>query len=448
MAWEMRLGKRTATGGVEDLSTDALSDVSEWVQYEPSPAPIGLTWTPGTREGAHLVDSEVGNVEESFDIYTVANARAARRLISTYLHTARLWAQEWRRDMRVVAQIRDTAYSDTWYEAQLFAGSCVRSGHVGKKSRITWVRAPYWRGPETVQQVSVDFGRTYEDYATIYNHDDAQPGHVNWLYVQAPDGNVPALTRIRVRNTYEKGRLREVRIGWSDRPVNLILEGEDALGVSVQPRANYSGEAFGQASTFRWELDYSLVRDLVGDFDVYVNGDLSDDSWKAWAGYALTKDHSGLQDYATGQDGWTYLGELTVPVGGYVEGERYPLMIWVVSEGGDQGIIDYVHLVPSTPYSRRLRFSGYNAQPGTCVEDDGIRKHTVYEWSGERIVIPVYGHNQIQLRPSALLDPANAQQMLIFGLEGDRGDANAMRTAQVQIYTVDRWDGLPDVAGS
>ena len=435
--YELRLVRVEAYGS-GDIETVA-EVAAEWVDFTPQGAPVNVTYTQGRGAGALPIAADVGNVEETATLWYPRPLDGLRQF-NAALETARRWALSGRRDMRMVLQVRNAGQNAHWYEATLYGGVAQPNGSA-RNAAVRWVREPYWRGEEGLLQVRTWFDEAWTDYATIYNCDDDRAGYNNFVLVESPVGNVPALTRIRISNTYATNRLAQVRMGWYDRPINLVLEAEDSeLGVTTHYGTAYSNLYRAQGSAFRWQVDFASHRDYVGPFRVLANGWLRGDRWRVAVGYELTPQQTGR--WITGVNGWTDLGMIVLPPGGYTHPLRYPFKVWLQSEDSTSAWLDFVHFIPMEQY-RRLQFRAYNALPGTCIEDDGIRGELVYDVSGERMpMLDGYGE-QIQLYPEALL-PSSGQQMITFGLEADTGAAAAERTAQVQITAVPRWNVIPD----
>lgn len=441
--YEFRIVRIEAQGNSELRTTTDLTELCEWFEFTPAAAPVELTWTAGSREGAWPVAQRVGNVEETVTAWTLGNASAARAALNAAFQQARTWGIGFRRDMRIVIQVRNPCVNTAFFEAQLYGGSAVPVDAVGRQTAIKWTRAPYWMGQERTMGLRTALNGAYADYADLYNCDDARPGYNNWVIVEPPVGTVPALARIRIQNTYADDRMREVRMGWYDRPNNLILEGENSeLSPDITNDAERSNQAYAAANGFRWTLPWSTVRDLVGEFRVLSNGSLAGQRWRLAVGVELTREQT--LRYVAGANGWTDLGQVSLPPGGYVAGERYPVRVWLESEDGLAGGLDFVHFVP-VEQARRIRFRGYDALPGTCVVDDGIRDELYYEFGTQKLAILDGWGTPIQLRPEALLPYTwSGQQMITFGFSGPTGNADAKRTARVQIAARPRWDVLPD----
>lgn len=448
---ELRFVTMRASGEDDAQTVVAISPPYSILEYVPQAAPESVTWTQGQREGAWPVDSSVENVTETIRLEVAAAAHDALDTFKQALAMARTWSKGARGDMRVVLQVRDLArHGDDWYEAQVFGGQVDLEDGRGRVLRMYVERAPYWSETEDRIMTLGNTGET-DTVVTIYNHDDSEAAHDNWVVVEPPPGNVPALTRIRLRNTYnDPARLAEVRVGWYDRPHVLALEGEStelpAVLYSEEGLSNLGG---AQASRFQWALPQADVQDYVGLFQVLANGSLSGQC-RVSAGYEITAYQKGR--YATGRVGWTDLGLMSMPPGGYVHPVRYPVRVWV--DCGASSRLDFVQFVPAMQF-RRWLFRGYNAQYSTCIVDDGIRDELIYEYGNQAMpVLDGYGE-RIMLYPAGLLPEValpggfvpgwteTRNQVLVFAMKGDTGDALAARSAEVHVTCRARWDTLP-----
>ena len=450
MSWEFQIARiEWTTSGESITALDLTGDV---VDYAPAQPKLQLTQTAGPRDGAYPVAHEAQNVTESVRIrVNVANAKTTYINAAEAVHRALLWAEDLRRDRRVVVRFRDTERHDAgvYYESDLYSARVTleRGGLI----RISWERAPCWSGPEELLKVKNNWtqysgevtpdGNGYADYAQITNCDDDNPLHNNWIIVEAPDGTVETPAHIRINNNYDSNRLKAVRIGWSDRPQAFTLEAEDAAGVYVDPGDVYSNLARARASTFVWEISHTDVRDYVGRFRVLANGALSGATWTLHAGYELTKKQEARYpdgaSYATGANGWTDIGELSLPPGPYLHPPRPTLKLWL--EGSSECWLDYIVFVPVERWQYRyLWFSdGYNCVPGACIFDDGWRGEYGYDFDGVNYAsLSAYGA-PIRLRPQA------SEQMLTFALTNDYDGAEALRSALVAVYARPRYDVLP-----
>jgi hypothetical protein len=444
---EFRLARIEWTTSGETTTTTNITPPLDLIEYIPSAAPVDVDWTPGRGVGSWPVAHRVDNVTETLVLSARCDAPGYLRTLNAALARARHWAQGFRRDMRTVLQVRDNNRheSDEWYEARIYGGRVAFEDGMGKTLRMTFVREPYWHGEEAICQVantSTDWA--FEDTCGIYNHDDDMPDHNNWVLVDAPDGDVPTPAMITIWNTYDDDRLKKITIGWMDRPALLALEGEDADHATLNTGTEYSGAAIGADSSYTWEIANTGLVDYVGMYRVLAQGNLSGATWSLSVGYELTKQQQ--LSAVDGERGWTDLGQVILPPGGYTHPTRYNMKVWL--DGSAEGALDFLAFVPMQQY-RVLEFQGYNALPGTCIEDNGIRDELVYRFGDERMPILRSWGQPIHLWPDGMLPqalpgptPPN-EQMMVFALEDDGGGAEALRTATIAVRARPRYEILP-----
>lgn len=448
MAWEFQICRiEWTTSGETVTCIDIGASVFE---YFPSSPPLSINRTQGRRRGSVPIAHAASNVMETVRVkFAAASYWSGFRALEAMLERALQWAESDRRDMRSVLRFRDTArHGATYYETPLYDGRITQER--GPVLSLTWERGPYWTGPEVPLPVvnnwvtysgEVTPGEGgYYDYAQVTNADDGTPTRCNWVIVTPPSGDVPTPIRLRIQNNYDEGRLRSVRVGWNDRPQALVLEGENATGAAVTNDTAYSNMAWAAGTTFKWVIEQSTVRDFTGPFRVLANGNLGGETWRVAAGYALTRKQYGTRAAVDGENGWTDLGLLSFPPGGYVHPIRYPVSVWL--DGSGEGNLDYLVFIPQRQH-RWLAFTeGYNCQPGACIEDDGWRDELVLDHDGQRVPILEGFGDPIMAWPSALL-PGTAQQMLTFALESDSGKATADRSAIVQVFARPHYRTMP-----
>ncbi len=455
MTWHLQIARFEWTAAGETATGLALGDkVIEFEVADPEPM---LERRRGRFDGSRIVAHGNENVVDSVLVRIPAedDAYSAHHETALAIRRALLWQESLRNDRRVVVRFRDDARHESgeWYEAPLIDGRVrlERGGFL----RLSWERGPYWSGPETVLKVKNNWtqyagivtpdANGYYEYAQITNCDDDDPEHNNWVIIETPGGTVETLVRLRIQNNYDSSRrLKSVRAAWGSRPQKLTLEAEDSEGISpddIEPDADFGGMAHARSSVFRWTIEQGIYTDLVGRFRVLANGRLNGTTWTFAAGYALTREQYAIQDdgetTATGKNGWTDLGEIVLPPGGFLHQPRAPLKLWL--DGSGEAWLDYVALLPVENDQFRYLFfnEGYNCLYEACIEDDGWRGEQAYEVGGLR-------YASVQAHGSPLwITPAADAQMLSFTLENDRGGAEALRTAIVQVFARPQYDWLP-----
>lgn len=424
------------------------------VEFEVAEPALTIERRQGRFDGTRAVAHRGETVTDSVLVRAgTANPHTAYHTTAIALRRALLWQESLRADRRVVVRFRDSDRhgSTEWYEAPLING-VVRLER-GPFLRLTWERGPYWSGPEALLKVKNNWtqyggvvtpdANGYYDYAQVMNCDDADPTHNNWVIVETPGGTVETPLRLRLQNNYDStARLRSVRVGWGPRPQKLTLEAEDSeLTPYIEPGETYSNLARARDTEFRWTIAQSLQTDLVGRFRVLANGQLNSGTWTFAAGYALTKEQYAVQDdgetTVTGRSGWTDLGEIVLPPGGFLHQPRAPLRLWLT--GSAEAMLDYVVLLPveNNQYRHIFFNEGYNCLYQACIEDDNWRDELAYELGGVR-------YASLQAHGAPLwVTPAETTQMLSFALENHGGNAEALRTAIVQVFARPQYDWLP-----
>jgi len=427
------------TGG-DDVVIMPVTAAMQVLEYVPSPAPVNVTSTPGRRVGSRPVDSAIGNVTESLTVRVIGSVPDAQRTLNQAFAMALEWSKQFRRDMRFVVRIRDPQRHQDWFEAELFGGRADMQGGSGRVLRLTWERDPYWSGAEQILNLlnTVSSGYTLG----VTNCDDDRYGHDNFVILDAPPGDVPTPARIRIRNTYASNvptRLADVRIGWYDRPHYLALEGENSeTTTTLESDDKYSNQARATAQNYMWTLPQSTIVDYVGLFRVLANGDLRGGTWTIGAGYELTRWQTAKA--VAGQSGWTDLGLISLPPGGYVHPFRYPVRIWL--DGSASGQLDYLMFMPIQQF-RRVQFErGYNCVVGACIVDDGIRGELIYDFNGQALPIMTGRGDQIEVWPASIL-PGTQQQILVFAMADEFSGAAPLRTADIQVTVRPRYNVLP-----
>ena len=152
----------------------------------------------------------------------------------------------------------------------------------------------------------------------------------------------------------------------------------------------------------------------------------------------------GTRDVVAGQNGWTDLGLLSLPPGGYRTPTRYPLQVWLT--GSAAAWLDYVVLLPAYQF-RRIEFPyGYDCVYQACIVDDP-EEGLYYDIGGQKLPILAGYGAPVQAWPAGMLPLQAAatphQQMLVFALESASGGAEALRSAQIEVSARARYSVLP-----
>lgn len=457
---ELEIARREFTADGETITATPITPTAKVVEYIPQDVSYNVQYTHGDLPGAKPTRHQVGNVGETLKLAVPCDAPGALRAFAAEFERALRWAEQNREDMQVFLRVTDPERygEDVWFESRLFGGRVVFENSAGRVLDLVVERFPYWEGAWT--RLSVKNNRTQElepegvvidedgwaTFGSVTNADDTDPTRDNWLMLEAPPGDAPAPLRIRIQNDYvttPPTRVRQVRIGWYDRQQNLILEGEDGAGSVIATGAQYSSDVACSNDAFKWDVPQNLFRDFVGPFRVWANGNLSGSTWRFAAGYELTRMQYASRAPVAGTNGWTDLGQVQLPAGGYRTPTRYESTFWL--DGSAVRFLDYVLLQP-VYQTRRLRFRVYNCVPGACIVDDP-EQGVYYDYSGQKLPVLEAWGNPIEAWPEGLL-PFQAtetphSQMLTFMLESESGAAVADRSALVEVFARPRYRVLP-----
>lgn len=458
---ELEIARREFTADGETVTATAITPTAKVLDYVPVDVSYDVQYTHGELPGAKPTRHTVGNVVESLKLAVACDAPGALRAFAAEFERALRWAEQNREDMQVFLRVTDPERftAGVWFEARLFGGRVTFESSAGRVLNLTVERFPYWEGAWTrllvknnrTQEVEPDGVEIDEDgwatFGSVTNADDADPARDNWLMIEPPPGDAPAPLRIRIQNDYETTpatRLKTVRIGWYDRQQNLILEAEDGAGSVITTDARYSNERVCSNTTFKWVIPQDLYRDFVGPFRVWANGSLSGATWRFAAGYELTRMKYASRAVVDGANGWTDLGQIQLPAGGYRTPTRYPGAFWL--DGSAARDLDFVLLQP-VYQARRLTFtSGYNCVPGACIVDDP-EQGVYYDFSGQKLPILDAWGNPIEAWPDGILPfqgiDTPHSQMLTFMLASESGAAVADRSALIEVFARPRYRVLP-----
>lgn len=458
---ELEIARREFTADGETITATAITPMAKVIQYVPQDVAYNVQYTHGDLPGAKPTRHTVGNVTETLQLVVPCDAPGALRAFAAEFERALRWAEQNREDMQVFLRVKDEERyaANTWFEARLYGGRVTFENSAGRVLNLTVERFPFWEGAWT--RLNVKNNRTQEvqpsgvvidedgwaTFGSVTNADDADPERDNWLMLAAPPGDAPAPLRIRIQNDYATTpatRLRTVRIGWYDRQQNLVLEAEDGAGAIMATGAQYSSDVACTNEAFKWVIPQNLVRDFVGPFRVWANGRLDGATWRFAAGYELTRMQYASRAAVDGANGWTDLGQVQLPAGGYRTPTRYEAAFWLDGSAARQ--VDFVLLQP-VYQSRRLTFTrGYNCVVGACIVDDP-EQGVYYDFSGQKLPnLDAWG-DPIEAWPEGLLPFQSINtphsQMLTFMLASESGAAAADRSALVEVFARPRYRVLP-----
>ncbi len=316
-------------------------------------------------------------------------------------------------------------------------------------------RRPFWE-TVTERELPLDNGSAggpATGGVTIYNHDDGDSGHDNWVDVAAADvaGNLPSPLRLRMTNNTGADILyfnfwQAINSHHSPTTFAHIIEGESMVGITQVADGGSSGGYFGRATwttliqhavdLFKWSLPSALLTAAAGgffrvlvrfanapptgmEFQLHIKTDLGA-SKSLWDGPKLTTTGNRLQDF----------GVVQLPPGVTGDGDvYYPVRLVISGEytGTSQLDIDFVQLTPadSTRWFKQL---GYGIPPDDSIENNGPTGHihNIDAATGQRLYLYEAYSAVLHIWP-------NRAQRLFFLFDETTG-MNVNRTSLIRAW--------------
>lgn len=283
-------------------------------------------------------------------------------------------------------------------------------GSLITRARLTVTRASWWEGSRTQIPLTNGNGSNNTSGLTIYNHDDGDAGHDNYLEISAGSvaGVVPSPVELQLTNN--NGATVAINAFYLannifDTSFSHIVEGEaQASGGSDGSAGTCSGGqflslAFTGTGTAQWNLVATQMKKTQGRYfhllarmpffalapGTYVK--------------ASIRDNNGLVVLATMKDAvkltlgtayLQYLGTLPLPPGGFNDDYGIQRLVLEFSCAVSETInLDFIQLTPADELCYRevvARDTGHEA--GTVFVDDGIEGSTYKILSGNND--PIY----------------------------------------------------------
>lgn len=324
------------------------------------------------------------------------------------------------------------------------------------EAAVVWKRRFYWEGPE-VELALTNGGGSGTGGRTVYNHDDGDSGHDNYVAIDGEDveGVIPAPMRLELRNTYDvSARAYDFLVGHNvfANPASLahILEGEDAAYVAGGATATASGACSGgyyQTATwtgdnetmlYRFVLSASLLAACAGNYFRLLARVASNPGTgvkvkpkiKFPSGSALTVVGEAQEMTLAATSQLQDLGVLQIPP--WLTGETglYPvdLCLYGRKTGGGSVDLDFVQLTSLDSY-RVLTPRGYGAPYLVTVVDDGIGGSV---WADTWPSSGKAGHYIAHGQPVHLW-PGRDQRLYLLVVDSG-SDVVVARTASVRVY--------------
>lgn len=433
-------------------ATDALL-----LDYVPQTAALSVTG-----QGTEIYESERQLVTESVRLWLYA---ATGALVQAKIATIERFVEETARRQRTRTGDRGYLYiqmsSDTesWrseiVSARLQAGDdgLRHWANNGVEVLLILTRRPYW---ETVAEKELPLDNTSAGGpatggVTIYNHDDGDSGHDNWVDVAAADvaGNLPSPLRLRMTNN--TGANIGYRNVWQASNAHFapatfahVVEGESMVGITQVADGGSSGGYYGRATwttliqhavdLYKWQLPSSLLTAAAGghfrvlvrfanapptgiELQMHVKTTPSP-SFSLWDGPKFTPTGNLLQD----------CGIVQLPPGA-TGGTYYDLNLVISAEytGTSQLDIDFVQLTPADS-TRWFRQIGYQLPPNESIENNGPdnRVYNLFYPGGEQAYLYEAYSAVLHIWP-------NRAQRLVFLFDEATG-MNVNRTSLIRAW--------------
>lgn len=318
------------------------------------------------------------------------------------------------------------------------------------EGQLIITRRFYWEGPEKELQLSASTQSAATGGRTVYNHDDADSGHDNWVQIAAAQvgGTLPAPVKLTLQNTtggsVDYRNLYMATNAFSD-PANFthVIEGEARISgygtitsLSSCSGGSYNAYAFSNSGLILWDLSSSLLQKTQGRWfrllarfagwtgtDIYVKPILRDATGLVtlWEG-----DEVRIGSSADTSSRIIDLGGIPLPVGGYqTSWGVMTLALSVRATGSAQVDIDFIQLTPLDSY-RWVVQRGLSIVNNGMITDDNIEGLT--HAGGSPIYSPKTG--------PLMVYPSKTQRIVI--LQDIGSSSNITQTLTVRAYIRER----------
>jgi len=337
-----------------------------------------------------------------------------------------------------------------------FYRSEVRDGRVVigtyRQGSVIWTRESFWEGPETQIPLTNGNGTNNITGLTVYNHDDADAGHDNYVSIAAVDvvGDLPAPPRLEITNNYNStARAANVFVAHNvnSNPGTLahILEAESATGGTTTENANSSGgydKALSWAVTTEtqlldWTISTAVLNACAGNFfrllirltgnlaysDLWLKVKINMEGTVIWESeWILAPNRYSLFELATAQ--------LPAYLAG--AGNIYPAHLVLFGKRNATGThylnVDYMQLSPLDGW-RKLQPQGYHLGYLARLMDDMIDD---YLYTDSWDTPGKFGNYYTASTPLALIP--NKLQRLYFLHDTGGGGSVIARTLGIKVF--------------
>lgn len=313
---------------------------------------------------------------------------------------------------------------------------------------LSFTRADYWEADSETELALLNgsVGGKATGGITVYNHDDADANHDNYVEIAGADvgGVADAACRILMTNSYNNAaKDTKIIIGHNaykgtDWPVP-VLEGEDASGtITPTVDAQSSAGSFGAFTTaesteqaaYGWSLPAATLNKLAGHrYRVFMRGGLTSIYAHVHVLYGSTVLAETAEVLGTSDD-MNDLGEIELPpyLPGHTDFLALSLTLNLRKSGGFTCLCDALFFVPTTSY-RELRAVGAGLPYQGRVIDDGVLDELYCDsiTDTDQIGLFVANGDPIRLVPGR-------DQRLVFLFQNDSNDWVIAHTATIQVY--------------
>lgn len=412
-----------------------------------------------TQDGEEQIGARWDNVTEQAQVLIIGGtttARATLNKLNRLFDAARKYQQQ-RLGAQVWVEFRPSDTED-WYRSEILSGKvevdeeALRSWYWNEgriEAAVIWTRRYFWEGPEVELPLTNGNGSHVTGGLTVYNHDDADTGHDNYVEIAAEDvdGDTPGPVKLQMQNTFDSlARAARFYVAHNvlSNPGSFdhILEGESASGGTNVADASCSGGAYksvswtGDSETqlLEWSLPTALLNAAAGNYFRILVRFLIAPSTGTWLRFKIKMELTTIWEGAWLEAGiYDSLQELdTLQLPPYLvgAGDLYPLKLTLLGKrtGGGSLYLDFLQLSPLDGW-RKLLPKGYNLAYGVLIVDDGIGGYLyTYGWS------PAGKTGHYSSRGQPLFLQPKMTQRLYFLHTTDSGSAPIERTLRVRVW--------------
>lgn len=367
-----------------------------------------------TPTGAAQRNGEYQPVSETIELTvtgaTVAATLATVRDIERLLQLARE-RQTTRRGYRV--WLNYTPNGETGYRCEVLEGqfSPIKSAAQGYNQRLMpyrlhITRMPWWEGPRTQIPLTNYNGTNNTSGLVIYNHDDGDAWHDNYLQIASTDviGALPAPVELRLTNSDGATRYYRNFYAANNRwgtGLAHIIEGETAIG-GYGTAASSAAASGGQYATltgsgwltFRWYVPAAALEIIRGRFVRVLARFFTFPSAVRemhlrvydWSGLVARTPDQTVWSNANGTGYWQDCGAVQLPPTEMSDDTEawkdVVLELKIKTSGSETMAVDFVMLMPAEEGCfRHIVQEGYGIAANGIVVDGGSPTQT-YAYDG------------------------------------------------------------------